>query len=112
MVKPISLRLTQRQNALLALARSKLDAAQRGRLDRSHDATVQERARHIVERVKEQRRLKYGAENSARRAVLLVEQAYDRLIAASDDEIDQGRWQERQQLVERELSRIIRGMRP
>lgn len=112
MVRPISLRLTQRQNNLIAMARAKLDSAQRKRLDSSHDAAVQERAYNIVARVKQQRQLRYGAENAARRALLLIGEAFDRVVAASDDEIDQGRWRERQQRVERELSRIIRGQRP
>jgi hypothetical protein len=112
MVKPISLRLTQRQNNLIAMARAKLDSAQRERLDRSHDATIQERARHIVERVKQQRQLRAGADNRARRAMLLATDAYNRLIEASDGEIDQSRWRSRQQRVESELSRIIRGQRP
>ena len=112
MIKPINLGLTERQNVLLQRARLKLDAAQRARIDRSYDENLQRRAHSIVARVKEQRGLRAGADNAARRALLLVEQAYDKIVAASDDEIDQGRWRERQQRVERELSRIIRGMRP
>jgi hypothetical protein len=78
MVRPISLRLTQRQNALIAEARSKLDPAQKARLQQAHNAAVMQQARHIVERAKEEKRLRYGAENAARRALLVVEQAYDR----------------------------------
>ena len=112
MIKPINLGLTERQNVLLQRARLKLDAAQRARIDRSYDANLQRRAHSIVARVKEQRGLRACADNAARRALLLVEQAYDKIVAARDDEIDQGRWRERQQRVKRELSRIIRGMRP
>jgi hypothetical protein len=112
MIKPISLGLTERQNALLQRARMKLDADQVERVARSFDTSLLRRARSIVERVKQQKQLRYAADNAARRALLLIGDVYDRLVEACDDEIDQSRWRERQQRVERELSRIIRGQRP
>ena len=109
MVKPISLRL--RNAEILAKARATLRSAREARLKQSHNAGVKERARNIVERAKEEKRLRYGAENAARRALLVIEQAYDRIVAASD-EIDKARWRERQGRVERELRKIITGGRP
>src|SRR5262245_48537448 len=111
MVKPISLRLRQRQDALIVKACAALGSVREARLKQSHDAAVKERARNIVERAKEEKRLRYGAENAARRALLVIEQAYDRIVAASD-EIDKARWRERQGRVERELRKIITGGRP
>ena len=109
MVKPISLRL--RHSEIVAKARATLGSVREARLKQSHDAAVKERARNIVERAKEEKRLRYGAENAARRALLVIEQAYDRIVAASD-EIDKARWRERQGRVERELRKIITGGRP
>src|SRR5262245_6231798 len=109
MVKPISLRL--RNAEILAKARATLGSVREARLKESHDAAVKERARNIVERAKEEKRLRYGAENAARRALLVIEQAYDRIVAASD-KIDGERWRERQRSVERELRKIITGGRP
>jgi hypothetical protein len=70
MVKPISLRL--RNAEILAKARATLGSAREARLKQSHDAAVNERARNIVERAKEEKRLRYG-ENAARRALLVIE---------------------------------------
>src|SRR5262245_34373177 len=109
MVKPISLRL--RHSEIVAKARATLGSTREARLKRSHNTAVMQRARNIVERAKEEKRLRYGAENAARRALLVIEQAYDRIVAASD-EIDKARWRERQGRVERELRKIITGGRP
>jgi hypothetical protein len=100
-----------RHEAILRQARLAIGTAREAELKRSHDAAVKERARNIVERAKEEKRLRYGAENAARRALLVIEQAYDRIVAASD-EIDRARWKERQGRVERELRKIITGGRP
>jgi hypothetical protein len=112
MVRPISLGLSQRQNALLQRARLKLDYAQRARIDKSYDANLQRRAHDIVARVKEQRRLHAAADNAARRALLLIGDVYDRLVEASDDEIDRASWRSRQHRVETELKRVLKGARP
>ena len=100
-----------RHEAILRQARLAIGTAREAELKQSHDAAVNERARNIVERAKEEKRLRYGAENAARRALLVIEQAYDRIVAASD-EIDKARWRERQGRVERELRKIITGGRP
>ena len=107
MIKPINLGLTERQNLLLQRARMKLDWSQRKRIDRGYDASLQRRARSIVERVKEQRGLRARADNAARRALLLIGDAYDRVVEASDDADDQASWRERQRRVENELKRIL-----
>src|SRR5262249_27490084 len=104
MVKPISLRL--RNAEILGKARTALGSVTEARLKQSHEAAVKERARNIVERAKEEKRLRYGAGNAARRALLVIEQAYDRIVAASD-EIDKARWRERQGRGERERKKKI-----
>jgi hypothetical protein len=48
-----------------------------------------------------------AAVNFARRALLLIGDAYDRLVEASDDAADQASWRERQYRVESELKRIL-----
>ena len=107
MIKPINLGLTERQNLLLQRARMKLDWSQRKRIDRGYDASLQRRARSIVERVKQQRALYAAADNRARRALLLVADAYDKIVEASDVAADQASWRERQYRVESELKRIL-----
>lgn len=107
MIKPINLGLSERQNLLLQRARLKLDYTQRARIDKSYDTNLQRRARSIVRRVQEQRKLRAAADNFARRALLLIGDAYDRLVEASDDAADQASWRERQYRVESELKRIL-----
>jgi len=82
-IKPINLGLSERQNLLLQRARLKLDYTQRARIDKSYDTNLQ------------------------RRALLLIGDAYDRLVEASDDAADQASWRERQYRVESELKRIL-----
>ena len=112
MVRPISLRLTPRQNALIAEAHAKLDPIQKARLQQAHNAAVLRKAREIVSEVHEQRRLKRCAYLSAHKALLAAKDAFDQMRDASSSEVDQRRWRERRELVERELTRIIKGARP
>ena len=63
MIKPINLGLSERQNLLLQRARLKLDYTQRARIDKSYDTNLQRRARSIVRRVQEQRKLRAAADN-------------------------------------------------
>ena len=65
MIKPINLGLSERQNLLLQRARLKLDYTQRARIDKSYDTNLQRRARSIVRRVQEQRKLRAAADNFA-----------------------------------------------
>jgi len=110
MVRPISLRI--RQDALIAKARAKLGDAQQARIKRSHDAAVMQRAPEIVSEVQEQRRLQRCAQLSAHKALIAAKNAFDQMRDASSNEVDQRRWRERRELVERELVRIIKGTRP
>jgi hypothetical protein len=112
MVKPISLRL--RNAEILAKARATLIKAGRGpELERRHAARVMEEARAIVDRRREQDRLRRVAVLAAQKAILVVNKTYRAQDQIDADETERARWQACRALVLDELNKIItQGRRP
>ena len=105
-MKPISLRI--RHAAILREARAALARGGRDEeVRRAHNARVMERARGIVAQAREQDRLRRCAKLAALKALAAVHDAYVNMVSSTTSTIDQQRWRERQQVVERELREIV-----
>src|SRR5262245_18235629 len=110
MVKPISLRL---RNAEIR-ARAEATLIRAGRADdvkRVHTARVMRQARAMVDRAKEQKRLKAVAALAAQKAIDAVCEAYAAHDKVTDD-LDRERWLGLRDFVVSELMRIVEGKRP
>ena len=105
-MKPISLKI--RHAAILREAHAALVRAGRGQeLKQAHNARILERARETVARAQEQDRLRRCAKLAALKALAAVHNAYVNIVSSTTSTIDQQRWRERQQVVERELREIV-----
>ena len=104
-MKPISLKL--RNAEILAQARAALGRGREQELKQAHNTRVMERARGIVAQAREQDRLRRCAKLAALKALAAVHDAYVNMVSSTTSTIDQQRWRERQQVVERELREIV-----
>jgi hypothetical protein len=105
MVKPISLRL--RHAEILAKARAAVGRGREQELKQAHNTRVIERAREIVAQAREQDRQRRCAKLAALKALAASRAAFGSMRASTSSDVDQQHWHERQEIVERELQKIL-----
>jgi hypothetical protein len=104
-MKPISLKL--RHAEILAQARAILGSAREARLKQSHNAAIMQRARGIVTEAREQDRQRRCAKLAALKALAASRAAFGSMRASTSSDVDHQHWHERQEIVERELQKIL-----
>ena len=109
-MKPISLQI--RHAKILSEARAALGRGREQELKQAHNTRVMERARGIVARAKEQKRLKAVAVLAAHKAILAVRRAYFQMDKIDAMEFERAAWNARKELVLDELRKIVEGRRP
>jgi hypothetical protein len=77
-------------------------------LKQSRNAAIMRKAHAIVAQAREQKRLRRCAKLAALKAIAAIREAYNKINSASTSDIDRRRWQERKELVEAELMRIVK----
>ena|SRR5262245_40755349 len=104
MVRPISLRI---RHAAMRNAHAALGAGRQEELRRAHYARVNQRAREIIARRQEEDRLARCARLSAHKAAFFAADAFEKISASANNDIDRQKWREARALVEAELRKIV-----